>query len=81
MFELNEEKLKIKIMGKEHELRAPSAREHQAWSKKFSSPEGDPVELFEAFFESIGLPVEASAKLTLKQLGELFQHVTGLKKS
>lgn len=81
MFEINEEKVSVKIMGKAYTLRAPSAREHQEWSKKFSNPEGDPVELFEQFFESIGLEKETSAKLTLTQLGNLFQHVTGLKKS
>ena len=81
MFELNDEMVSVKIRGKEYKLRTPSAREHQEWSKKFSQADGDPVDLFEGFFETVGLEKEVSATLTLSQLGALFQHVTGLKKS
>ena len=81
MFTLDDEQVTVKIRGKEYTLRAPSAREHQEWSKKFSQADGDPVDLFEGFFESVGLKKEVSSTLTLSQLGALFQHVTGLKKS
>lgn len=85
VFELNSEKMQVKINGTVYEFNEPSAEMAKELEKKFknfdTNSDADPLELYRTFFSELGLPPEALKPLSSKKILELFAFAVGAKKN
>lgn len=83
-FKYEDEELELELKDQKIKFRAPSALEQKAISKKlkeFDEETEDPVEIYMAFFESLGLSREVTGKMSFKGLMDLFGYSVGVKKN
>lgn len=85
VFELNSDKLEVKINGKVYEFNEPSADATRDVEKKFksfdSNSDADPLDIYRNFFNELGLPPEALKPLSSKKILDLFAFAVGAKKN
>ena len=85
VFEINTEKLKVKINGVPYEFNEPSADQTKALQDKFKEFDEnsgmDAVGLYKDFFKELGLAPEALSGLSSKKIIDLFEYAVGAKKN
>lgn len=85
VFELNSEKLEVKINGTVYEFNEPSAEATRVMQDKFKNfdenGDADPLDIYRNFFSELGLPPEALKPLSSKKILELFSFSVGAKKN
>lgn len=76
-----DETIEVDVNGKVYEVKIPSLKQLAAFEKKVTSVGGvDAVPVYEQFFASYGLPLEATDKFTLKHWKMLVEELSGTKK-
>lgn len=76
--------IRVKINGKDYEIKEPTVIQQRALRKDFEQASGgdsDVVKIYSDFFSSLGLPVDAIESMSLRGLISLFEYTIGLKKS
>jgi hypothetical protein len=86
VFVIEQETLKVKILGEELEFRAPTCTEEEAVSTQFKEydPESSPVHpnsIYKNFLVNLGIPLEKLDKLSSKNIVALFGYAIGSKKN
>lgn len=85
IYEINTEKMTVKINGTPYEFNEPSAEQTRAMQLRFkdfdADSEADPIEVYREFFKELGLPADALKGLSSKKILDLFAHAVGSKKN
>mgnify|MGYP000116563521 CR=1 FL=1 len=78
---VTDETIEVDVNGQVYQVKIPSLKELTAFEKKITSANSlDAVSLYEEFFASYGLPLEATDKFGLKHWKMLVEEFSGTKK-
>ena len=85
VFEINTEKMHVKINGTAYEFNEPSADQTRAMQLRFkdfdTEADADPLDIYRDFFKELGLSCEALKGLSSKKILDLFAYAVGSKKN
>lgn len=80
MIEFEAETEKVKVHGESYDVRFPTLLDQQDYENSLKGKKGI-YECLQDYLDSLGLPKDASGKLSLRQLRTLSEHLAGEKKS
>lgn len=86
IFKIEQEMLKVEILGEVIEFKAPSSLQEEAVQEEFRSYDADtatihPTAIYKNFLAGLGIPKEKTDQLSSKNIMALFSYAVGSKKN